>query len=78
MKNFPPQVPCKGACAYEDECSPTLSDPYGCGTCCACVQACHMEYDIERAYIPETPEQFRFRLVIELAQERGEKIVKWS
>jgi hypothetical protein len=59
---FPPKVPCPGGeCAYKDECSPTLSDPYGCGACCGCVGACHLEWDVQEAMTPETPAQADLR-----------------
>ncbi len=58
---FPPRVPCVGECAYNEECQPVMYDPTPCGGCCACARACHMEADVERAFIPETPEQAKYR-----------------
>jgi hypothetical protein len=49
---FPPKVPCPGECAYGG-CGST-SYGYACGGCCYCLGGCHLQYDVERAYIPET------------------------
>lgn len=79
MTDFPPKVPCAtGDCAYADECQPTAYDPLPCGGCCSCARACHLEYDVERAYIPETPEEYKYRLIWEQAVERGERMIKWT
>lgn len=36
--------PCKAECVY-GTCRKTMSDPYGCGGCCACLGGCHAEYE---------------------------------
>jgi hypothetical protein len=59
---FPPRVPCPGRCEYGACGDPGIySGPYGCGGCCRCLGGCHLEYEVEQAMIPETPEQARMR-----------------
>lgn len=56
-EEFPPKVPCPGECDYGACTGPGWSDPYGCGGCCRCMGGCRLEWEVEQALIPETPEQ---------------------
>lgn len=62
-EDFPPKVPCPGRCEYGACGDPgqASAGPYGCGGCCHCLGGCHLEYDVEQAYCPETPEQWKMR-----------------
>lgn len=67
---FPPKVPCPGRCAYGACGDPGISrGPYGCGGCCLCMGGCRLEYEVEQALIPETPEQAHQRIRFEAFAE---------
>jgi hypothetical protein len=74
--DFPPQVPCKGDCAYGDECTPGMDYP-GCGGCCSCARSCRLEWDVEHAYIPETAEQAQYRIHTEKMIAQGNHMWTW-
>ena len=68
---FPPKVPCPGLCEYGacGEPGGPSRGAYGCGGCCRCLGGCHLEWEVEQALIPETPEQARQRQRWESDQE---------
>lgn len=67
---FPPKLPCPpGECVY-GECGGRPA-PYGCGGCCRCFNSCHLEWDVEQAYIPETREEYEQRVKWQKLVDRG-------